>query len=230
MRAHDREAADPAAVASAYDAMADAYDARYAQPRLRARSALLDAPQLALARGASRVLELGCGTGRLLVQAEATVRLGVDVSQQMVRRARDRGIAVARADAHALPFGDGAFDAVLAGKGVFRYLDYSRAFAECARVLRPGGRLGVHQYAARTWSPRSPRSPGARARAAARLHVGELDELRAPARDAGLSCDHEYLWRSIRLRPYLLRIPTWLPGRWWSHCVLVFRKVHRARP
>src|SRR5256885_17207919 len=33
---------------------------------------------------------------------------------------------------------------------LLRYLDYGRTFAECARVLRRGGRLAVHQYSRRT--------------------------------------------------------------------------------
>src|SRR5690606_25417886 len=121
---------------------------------------------------------------------------------------RQRGLAVVRADAQALPFADGSFDAILAPRGLFRYLDYERAFQECARVLAPGGRLAVHQYAARTWSLRdlartSIRGPtGAPASGPARasegparpaparhdgdtLHVHHLEELCAPARRAG---------------------------------------------
>jgi ubiquinone/menaquinone biosynthesis C-methylase UbiE len=211
----------PAQVAAGYDAAAAGYDARHGDRASRRRFAIVDGPQLAIARGAARVLELGCGTGRLLAEAEAAARVGIDVSPAMTRVARGRKLAVAVADAHALPFPDGAFDAVIAGKGVFRYLDYDRAMAACARVLAPGGRLGVHQYAARTFSPRQLLG---RARAPEPLHVEDLEELYAPARAAGLRCERTYLWRSVRLWPYAVRIPEWAPGRFWSHCVLVFRK------
>jgi SAM-dependent methyltransferase len=215
----------PAEVAARYDAGAGGYDARHGRETSRRRFAIIDGPQLALARGAGRVLEIGCGTGRLLAETDARVRIGIDVSAVMARQARQRGLAVALADAHALPFASEAFDAVLAGKGVFRYLDYGRGFAECARVLRPGGRLGVHQYSALTWTPRHLLGPKP---AAEPLHVEDLDELRGPARRAGLRCEQGYLWRSVRFPPYALRIPEWAPGQLWSHCVLVFGKPAHA--
>ncbi|HWN72130.1 MAG TPA: hypothetical protein VNM90_31035, partial [Haliangium sp.] len=82
---------------------------------------------------------------------------------------------------------------------------------------------------ARTWSVRDlarwrDRGPW-RARADAdgdALHVHRLDELYAPAGRAGLRVARAHLWRSVRVPPYALRIPTWLPGRWWSHCTVVF--------
>ncbi|MCA9674618.1 MAG: class I SAM-dependent methyltransferase, partial [Myxococcales bacterium] len=70
----------------------------------------MDEVQLAATRGARAVLELGCGTGRLLAQVDAPVRLGIDVAAGMLAHARARGLAVARADAHALPFADDTFD------------------------------------------------------------------------------------------------------------------------
>lgn len=219
----------PSAVAAAYDAAAAGYDRRHGDPRSRRRFRIIDAPQLRMARGATRVLELGCGTGRLLARTRAPVRVGVDASPEMLRRARARSLAVVLADAHRLPFAGGSFDAILAGKGLFRYLDYERAFAECARVLAPGGGLGVHQYAARTWSPRDlvpALRPGRRPRdpASDRLHLGRLDELYRPARQAGLWVEATHLWRSVRVPPYALPVPPWLPGRWWSHCTIIFRK------
>lgn len=221
------------AVRAVYDAAADDYDRRHGDARSERRFRIIDAPQHRAARGAGRVLELGCGTGRLLAGVDARVRIGIDISPGMLRHARARGLAVALADAHALPFAGASFDTVLAAKGLFRYLDASRAFRECARVLAPGGRLVVHQYAARTWSLATLARLLGRARpappapAAARVH--ELDrpsELHHPARAAGLRVAATHLWRSVRVPPYALPIPTWLPGRFWSHCVVVFIKPH----
>lgn len=214
-----------AEVRAAYDAAAPDYDRRHGDPRSERRFRIIDAPQRRAARGARRVLELGCGTGRLLARVGAPVRIGVDLSPAMLRVARRRGLAVVLADAHGLPFAAGSFDAILAGKGTFRYLDYERAFAECARVLAPGGRLGVHQYAARTWSL-GDLAPGRRVDAPASepLHLRHLGELLDPARRAGLRVETTHLWRSVRVPPYALPIPAWLPGRLWSHCTVIFRK------
>jgi len=219
-------------VRAGYDRGAEGYDRRHGGGRVTRRFAVIDAPQLAIARS-GRVLELGCGTGRLLAQAEASVRVGVDLSLAMLRRARTRSevagashagraFDVLCADAHALPFADRSFDAILAGKGTFRYLDYERAFVECARILVPGGRLAVHQYAART---RSLRRPGhSRGHDAAALHVRHLDELFAPARRSGFAVAAAFLWRSISVPPYALPIPLWLGGDFWNHCVVILQR------
>src|SRR5439155_25517051 len=110
------------------------------------RFAVIDEPRRRCARDAGRVLEIGCGTGRLLATLGGRLRVGMDVSEGMLRIAAGKDLTVMRADAHRLPFAAGSFEAITAGNGVFRYLDYGRAFAECARVLRRGGRLAVHQY------------------------------------------------------------------------------------
>ena len=231
-------APDPREVGEDYDEGADGYDARHAaDPRSARRSAVMDRLQVAAIGGAQEVLEVGCGTGRLLAQVAAPRRIGIDVSRGMLRHAAARGLAVARADAHALPFGDGKFDAVLAGKGVFRYLEPARAFGECARVLRPGGRLVVHLYAGRTWSPRrmaAPRRTGTAAGAAegsGLFEPGDVDEIVAPARAAGLEPVAIHRLRSIRIRPYLLEIPAWIdravPAQLWSHVIVALQRVAR---
>lgn len=207
-----------------YDLVADGYDARHAaNPRNVARTAVLDGLQLAAVRGHARVLEVGCGTGRLLVQVRAPVAIGVDVSAAMLAQARARGLEVLRADAHALPFADRSFDGIVAGKGVFRYLDAARAFAECARVLAPGGVLALHQYGARTWSVRGRIEPPRGV-----THVGDAADIAGPARAAGLELVAFHRFRSVRLRPYLLRIPGLLDHprlpQLWSHCIAVLAR------
>jgi ubiquinone/menaquinone biosynthesis C-methylase UbiE len=104
---------------------------------------------------AGRVLELGCGTGRILVPlARAGVSVvGVDRSQQMlVRAARrlPRGAgrhALVRGDIRALPFPPRTFGTVLAAYGVLQSLtkerDLAAALESAARVLTPGGLFGV---------------------------------------------------------------------------------------
>jgi SAM-dependent methyltransferase len=102
--------------------------------------ALIDAPLLAVARG--RVLELGCGTGRVLAQlATRTQAIGIDVAPRMLELAAQRGHTVIRATAEALPFRDGCFDTVVCAFYTMRDLDRPVVYAEAARVLRPGGVL-----------------------------------------------------------------------------------------
>lgn len=208
-------------VAAGYDAGADGYDQRHDADRTRA--ARIERPLLDAVRGARRVLELGVGTGRLLAQVRAPVRIGVDVAGAMLVHAARRGLAVARADAQRLPFADGAFDAVLAGGGVLRYLDADRALAEAARVLAPGGRLAVHQLGARTWSPRTgARRPDPRVR-----ELASIDELLEPARRAGFRIGEIVRWRTVPVPPYAVRVPAALdrlPVQLWGHVVVVLLK------
>lgn len=107
-----------------------------------------------LARGVAALLDLGdvldVGSGDGAAASELAPYCRsltcVDVSERLVEGARHRLAAhlnaTARvADVHELPFEDASFDSVL----VFHTLTYaaqpSGVLAECARVLRPGGRL-----------------------------------------------------------------------------------------
>jgi SAM-dependent methyltransferase len=116
-------------------------------------------------RGVEAVLELGCGPGRLLQRLAAALpraRLtGVDLSPYMLELAEARlegRAALRQADAAALPFEDGSFDAVVACH-VLGHVppDMARATVdEARRVLRPGGVLVAvdhtwHRSAAHGW-------------------------------------------------------------------------------
>ncbi len=105
-----------------------------------------------------RVLEIGCGTGYALVSVARAagasgLAVGLDISEGMLlaANARAKRAEVARrphlimADAVALPFADGAFDAAFMAftLELFDASDIALVLSECARVLRPGGRLGV---------------------------------------------------------------------------------------
>jgi demethylmenaquinone methyltransferase/2-methoxy-6-polyprenyl-1,4-benzoquinol methylase len=107
------------------------------------------------AAGGERVLDIGCGTGRALSALARAARLacGVDRSDGMLAVARSRLMrapptapaVLVRADARALPFADGSFDAAFMSFALelFAAPDIPPVLAECARVLRPGGRLCV---------------------------------------------------------------------------------------
>jgi SAM-dependent methyltransferase len=92
-----------------------------------------------------RVLEVGCGTGRLAAALEerALARVwAVDASPEMVDRAKSLGVNARVARAEALPFKRGWFDAVVM-RMVAHLVDRPRAFAEAARVLAPGGQVVI---------------------------------------------------------------------------------------
>jgi SAM-dependent methyltransferase len=91
-----------------------------------------------------RVLEVGCGAGetaeRIARELGAAV-VAIDTSPRMVHLTRERGIEARVGDVRSLDFEDGEFDCVVAGWLFYHVSDRDRAIAECARVLRPGGRL-----------------------------------------------------------------------------------------
>jgi ubiquinone/menaquinone biosynthesis C-methylase UbiE len=98
-----------------------------------------------------RVLDLGCGTGRLSValaeRAGAKV-WGVDASPEMLAVAKSkapRGVAFKVARAEALPFKDGWFERVALWL-VVHLVDGPAAFAEARRVLAADGRLVVVSF------------------------------------------------------------------------------------
>ena len=103
----------------------------------------VEAVRAALPAGARRVLDLGAGTGKL---TGVLLDLGLDVVA-VEPDAGMRALLPGRAEALAgsaedLPLPDGSVDAVLAGQA-FHWFDRDRALPEMARVLRPGGTVGL---------------------------------------------------------------------------------------
>ena len=97
-----------------------------------------------------RLLETAAGTGivtRAMARAlPATVAItATDLNQAMVDYAAAQtqagNVAWRQADALALPFADGAFDAVVCQFGVMFFADKGAGFREALRVLKPGGRF-----------------------------------------------------------------------------------------
>jgi SAM-dependent methyltransferase len=101
--------------------------------------------ELAGARPGVRLLDLGTGTGAVARAAAArgVSVVGVDVSAPMLAVARELSpdIDFRSADAHALPFSDREFDAVVCGLAVSHFREPLRALGEALRVLREGRRL-----------------------------------------------------------------------------------------
>ena len=99
-----------------------------------------------------RLLDMACGPGIVCeaLAAEAKAVVGVDLTPEMVERARRRceeaghaNTSFREASALALPFEDASFDAVVTRLAVHHFEDPARALSEAARVLRAGGRLVV---------------------------------------------------------------------------------------
>lgn len=106
-----------------------------------------------------RVLDLGCGFGRHSYEAlkRGAEVVACDLARPEVEQVRDLArllvaegevdesvmAAPVQGNALGLPFDDGSFDRVIASEVLEHITDDETAFAELARVLRPGGRLAV---------------------------------------------------------------------------------------
>ena len=123
-----------------YDGLAEWYDRDFlggaiSSPTSEAALRLLrdEAP--------GNLVDVGCGTGAHTVafRDDGWRVTGVDVSADMLRLARERGLDVVQADATALPFDDASFDAVASLWTHTDVDDFGALVTEAARVLRPGG-------------------------------------------------------------------------------------------
>jgi 2-polyprenyl-3-methyl-5-hydroxy-6-metoxy-1,4-benzoquinol methylase len=92
------------------------------------------------------VVEAGVGEGyggQLLARAGARTVLGIDLDEPALRHVRSTydGVLPVRGNLDRLPVGDGGVDVVVSAQTVEHLWDQRRFVAECARVLRPGGRI-----------------------------------------------------------------------------------------
>lgn len=126
-----------------------------AADEITARAAYLDLLGL---RSGERVLDVGCGTGVVTRDVARRVApdgraVGLDPSPGFLAIARELAardglaplIEWCPGDVRALPFGHGAFDAVLAVTTLSHVPEGADAVPELVRVVRPGGRVGVFE-------------------------------------------------------------------------------------
>ncbi len=109
-------------------------------------------------RPGQRILDLAAGTGTSSRPFADAGRPGG--SRRPVGRAcspwarqRQPDLTFVNADALALPFADGAFDAVTISFGLRNVEDVPTALAELRRVTRPGGRIVICEFSTPTWKP-----------------------------------------------------------------------------
>jgi ubiquinone/menaquinone biosynthesis C-methylase UbiE len=133
-----------------FNRWADTYDRHWMQRMIfePVQSTVLQLAEELVARPGA-ILDVGCGTGRLLRAAEArfpAAKLaGVDAAVGMVRHAQasssnDGRIQFQQATAEALPFPNASFDLVFSTMTFHHWQDRARGAGEVARVLTPGGR------------------------------------------------------------------------------------------
>jgi len=156
------DAARLAAVRSDRAAAAERYFAARARDwdRIRSLHVAESEVEAAIGRALSdrpvgRLVDVGTGTGRMLelFAASADHALGVDRSPEMLRLARVKlsqaglGAELRQGDMYALPLPAGAADTVIIHQVLHYAQQPSAAIADAARLLAPGGRLLVVDFA-----------------------------------------------------------------------------------
>jgi phosphatidylethanolamine/phosphatidyl-N-methylethanolamine N-methyltransferase len=147
---------DSHVVQQAYARWAPVYDALCGPVFLNGRRAAATAAR----NVGGRILEIGVGTGLSFEDYDATTEIvGIDISEPMIARARERTKSgrypfvkeLAVMDAHELAYEDGSFDCVVGQFVITLVEDPERVLSECARVVRPGGQIILvnHLYSER---------------------------------------------------------------------------------
>ena len=142
------------AVRSMFDRIAPRYDMvnRLLTFRMDVRWRRRAVADLGLPSGAL-VADLACGTGDLCrdLTGAGHRAVGFDLSFGMLAHAKTDA-ALAQADILALPLADSSLDGITCGFALRNLRALEPFFAECARVLRPGGRIALLDVS----SPRNP--------------------------------------------------------------------------
>jgi len=132
----------------------------------------------------SAVLEVGCGTGRLLRKAAvrwpAARLIGVDPAGGMVEVAQrlTPSADIHQAFAESLPLGDACVEVVLSSISMHHWRDAAQGVLEAARVLRPGGLFCLGDISIPPWLAKLLRTKAKNRRAIRELLVRSGFEVR----------------------------------------------------
>lgn len=225
-----REAKDLGLVRSMFDRVAPRYDLANRVLSLGQDAHWRRVTARAVDPGGRRVLDVAAGPGNVaaeLVRLGARSVVALDLSLPMLRVGARKGlpdVAFVAGDAQRLPFGAASFDALTISFGLRNVPDPRRALAEFARVLRPGGRLAVAEFAAPTWPPFR------------RLYTGYLVRLLPEIARLVSSAPaaYRYLADSIRSWPDRAEVARWVEGAGFEQVRVKdlsggIVAVHRAR-
>jgi len=105
-------------------------------------------PLVKYTRNGDKVLDLGCGNGRLyqLFEGVSIDYIGLDISEELIKKAQEKfpEIEFAVGDMRELPFPDDSYD-VIYSIAAFHHLanaeDRLKALSEMRRILKPGGKI-----------------------------------------------------------------------------------------
>jgi demethylmenaquinone methyltransferase/2-methoxy-6-polyprenyl-1,4-benzoquinol methylase len=151
----------PQRIAGMFDAIADRYDFlnHFLSAGIDRRWRRL-AIQSLLLTGHERVLDICTGTGDLAIEAarahpSAAEVVGVDFARAMLQVGRHKIVAerltnrirLVRGDATRLPIASGSVDAITIAFGIRNVENTSAACNEMSRVLAPGGRVAILEFA-----------------------------------------------------------------------------------
>jgi demethylmenaquinone methyltransferase / 2-methoxy-6-polyprenyl-1,4-benzoquinol methylase len=154
-----REGKDAALVQAMFDRVAPRYDLANALLSLGQDAHWRRVTALAARPAGTRALDVAAGPGNVaaeLVARGAHEVVALDLSLAMLAEGASRGHERIRwvcGDAQRLPLPDASFDVVTISFGLRNVPDPQRALGEFARVLRPGGRVVLCEFAAPTWRP-----------------------------------------------------------------------------
>jgi SAM-dependent methyltransferase len=115
-----------------------------------------------------RVLDVGCGNGNTVLKIAKRVSpngkaVGIDFSKEGIAKAKKKAVALGLdkvtefrvADAEKLPFKDNYFDAVISECVVCLTPNKQKVLAEKARVLKPGGKIVMHDVISKAHMPKA---------------------------------------------------------------------------
>ena len=181
--------------ARSFARVADAYHAaRPHYPQAALDWVLADAP-------GGRMLDLAAGTGKLtesLVRRPGAVVTAVEPldEMRMFLQAELPQVTALAGTAEAIPLADSSVDAVVVGQA-FHWFDQPVALAEIARVLSPGGVLGL------LWNMRDDSTPWVRAFSRATRGAGDTASQGTDRESEALAASPHFTRMEVRIFPHI---------------------------